>query len=205
MPRIDAPTVAEHRARQRRALIDAARELLAEGGRVPSMASVGRRAGLARTSVYQYFSSPRELMSEVVATVFPDWAREVTDRVEAAASPSGRVWAYIEANITLFASPEQKLAHVLARVVEPSVLEGPMREYHAQLQTALREALAELGEPDPEAMAQTINAIIRSGAGRFEAADGDADADAATSEALRNQILDQLRRLLGGYLKLPAS
>ena len=53
MPRITAPTVAEHHAKQRRALLDAARDLLAETGAEPSMAAVARRAGLARSSIYQ--------------------------------------------------------------------------------------------------------------------------------------------------------
>ena len=73
MPRIEAPRVAEHHARQRRALLDAAHALLAETGEAPSMAAVGRRAGLARSSVYQYFDSPGALLHAVVTDVFPTW------------------------------------------------------------------------------------------------------------------------------------
>ena len=58
MPRIDAPTVAEHHAQRRAALLAAAEELLAEQGvEAVTPAAVGARAGLARSSVYQYFSS----------------------------------------------------------------------------------------------------------------------------------------------------
>ena len=52
MPKISAATVVEHRAAQRRALLDAARDLIAEApDRVPSLADVAVRAGLARSSV----------------------------------------------------------------------------------------------------------------------------------------------------------
>ncbi len=194
MPRIDAPTVVEHHARQRRALLDATRSLLAETGEAPSMAAVGRRAGLARSSVYQYFDSPEALLHAVVADVFPDWADRVRRQVEDARSPGEQVWAYVEANVTLFASSEQAVAQALRRVVDPSVLRGPMQEFHAHLQVPLREALTDLGEPDAAAMAETIDAIVLH-ASRLAGADGSVP---------REQILQRLRRLLGGYLGLSA-
>jgi AcrR family transcriptional regulator len=199
VPRIDAPTVAEHHTRQRRALLDAARDLLAETGQAPSMAAVGRRAGLARSSVYQYFSSPQELLLEVVAHVFPDWAAQVQGRVDEAESPGERVWAYVEANIALFASSERAVAEALARVVEPSALRGPMQAFHAQLQVPLRAALTDLGEPEVETMAETIDAIIVHASHRASA-DGDALGDRDSDEVARERTLAQLRRLIGGYL-----
>jgi AcrR family transcriptional regulator len=196
VPRIDAPTVAEHHARQRRALLDATRSLLAETGQAPSMAAVGRRAGLARSSVYQYFDSPEALLHAVVTDVFPDWASQVRRRVDVAGSPGEKVWAYVEANIDLFASSEQAVAQALSRVVEPHVLRGPMQEFHAQLQIPLREALTDLGEPDVATMAETIDAIILH-ASRGAAHD---DATCSSGDIRRDKTLAQLRRLLGGYL-----
>ena len=49
MPRITAPTLAEHQARQRDALVEAAVAILAtEGVAAATPAAVGARAGLAR-------------------------------------------------------------------------------------------------------------------------------------------------------------
>ena len=186
MPRIEAPTVAEHHARQRRALLDAARGLLGENAAVPSMGAVARRAGLARTSVYQYFDSADELLAAVVADVFPGWARRVLDHVEAAPTPSARVWAYVEANIELFASSEQSVARALTQVVPPDVLRRPMEDFHADMQVALLEALTDLGEPEPAAIAGLIDTMIMTAA----------RADADDSEL----VLHRLRRLLGPYL-----
>ena len=57
MPRIDAATVAEHRAARERDLLEAARRLLrSEPDRVPTLREVGDQAGLSRSGVYQYFS-----------------------------------------------------------------------------------------------------------------------------------------------------
>jgi AcrR family transcriptional regulator len=199
VPRIDAPTVAEHHARQRRALLDAARSLLAETGQAPSMAAVGRRTGLARSSVYQYFASPEDLLHAVVADVFPDWANQVQQRVRAAVAPGEQVWAYIEANIDLFASSEQAVAHALTRVVEPHVLQGPMEQFHSQLQIPLREALAAFEEPEVTAIAEMIDAMIA------HASRGAGSDHLACSPPVmqRDVALRRLRRVLGGYLGLP--
>lgn len=199
MPRIDAPTVAEHHARQRRALLNAARALLAETGEAPSMTAVGRRAGLARTSVYQYFDSPEALLHAVVADVLPEWAQQVHRRVADAQSPGERVWAYVEANVALFASSEQAVAQALSRVVDPHVLRGPMQEFHAQLQVPLREALNDLGEPDVAIMSEMIDAIIVH-ASRAASSSGAVCGDGTVE---REETLERLRRLIGGYLGLP--
>lgn len=184
MPRINADTLAEHQAQQRRALLDAARVLLAETAEKPSMGAVGRRAGLARTSVYQYFPSVDDLLAALVAEIFPDWAQRVLARVEAAATPGDRVWAYVEANLDLFASSERAVGRALRRVVEPDVLRGPMEEFHRQLQVPLRQALTDFREPEPDAMAEHIDALIL-------------QASASSGAAAA-----RLRRLLGPYLRL---
>ncbi|WP_007024640.1 TetR/AcrR family transcriptional regulator [Saccharomonospora iraqiensis] len=206
MPRIQAATVAEHHEHQRRALIAAARGILAETGEVPTMGEVGRRAGLARSSVYQYFASAEELLAAVVADSFPDWARHVLDRVAAASSPGARVWAYIEANVELFTGPQQAVANALMRTVDPQVLHTPMKEFHAQLQVPLREALTALGEPEPEAMAEHLGSLVVQvardvGPCTPAAPDTDPGTPAATDAGRR--ALARLRRLLGGYLHLP--
>jgi AcrR family transcriptional regulator len=189
VPRINAATLAEHHAQQRRALLDAARSLLAETGQKPSMGAVGRRAGLARTSVYQYFASPDELLEALVAEIFPDWLQRVLDRVERATSPAERVWAYVEANIELFASSERTVARALREVVDADVLRGPMQAFHRELQVPLRQALADFGEPEPEAIAQHIDALIHHASAHLD------QPDAAAARA-------RLRRLLGAYLRL---
>lgn len=196
MPRIQAATVAEHHAQQRRALLTAARELLAETAEAPSMGAVGRRAGLARSSVYQYFTSPQDLLAAVVADVFPDWADQVTTAVTAASSPGARVWAYIEANVALFASSEQAVARALASVVEPDVLKGPMEAFHAQLQQPLVQALSDLGEPEPTVMADYVDQLV------LNATRGLRDDPPLQAGVDADAVLAPLRRLLGGYLHL---
>ncbi len=102
MPRIDAPTVVEHRAAQRRALLDAAHALLSEapGPAAGGLGEVAAKAGLARSSAYHYFRSREDLLSAVVEDMFPRWNDKI---VEAMAGADDPVWAYVEANLQLVA------------------------------------------------------------------------------------------------------
>lgn len=198
MPKIDAPTVAEHHARRRRALLDAARSLLASTGRVPTMGELGEKAGLARSSVYQYFESTEALLEAVVADVLPDWSNQVATKVRAETDPGRQIWAYIEANIDLFATSEQTVAQVLVRAVSPDVLAEPMQQFHAQLQIPLHEALTSFGEPEVPVVAEMIDAMIIQ-ASRVSH-EGNAACDSPAEQ--RGVALDRMRRLLGGYLGL---
>ncbi|WP_214403516.1 TetR/AcrR family transcriptional regulator [Pseudonocardia lacus] len=160
MPRIQAPTVAEHRKLRRRAILDAARALLEETGRAPSLAAAGARVGLARPSVYQYFTSREALLHGVVADVFPAWTTRVLDHVDAASTPADRVWAYVEANVELFTGPEQTVAKALRTLIDPAVLHEHSSQFHIRQREPLLEALRRLGEPEPERMAELVNAAI---------------------------------------------
>lgn len=191
MPRISAATVVEHRARQRRAVLDAARELLAETGEGPSLAAVGQRAGLARSSVYAYFSSREDLLAAVVDEVLPAWGEQVVAAMAAATTPADEVWAYIRTNVELFNSAEQAAAHALTRVVDPALLAGAMQDFHARMRAPLVDALHRLGEPEVEVVADLVGTLtVR--ATRTERPDGTTP-DAAEALAL-------LERLLGGWL-----
>jgi len=187
--------VAEHRQRQIRLILDAARSLLASSAQPLSLAAVGREAELPRSTVYQYFASRDDLLSAVVADVFPDWSRQVREQVEAALSPGERVWAYIVANVKLFASSEQAVARALADAVDPRVLKGPMEAFHAELQAPLQAALADLGEPHPTATAELVDTLILQLSRNLDRPNGLEETEA----------LAILRRLLGGYLKLPTT
>lgn len=77
MPRIQAATVAEHRAARLRALLDAGRAVVTETGRPPTLGAVAGRAGMARPSVYEYFSSSDDLLAALAEDITPRWTARV--------------------------------------------------------------------------------------------------------------------------------
>ena len=161
MPKIQAATVAEHRAAQRRAILDAARELLAEGGaQPPGLAAVAQRTGLARPSVYRYFTSREDLLEAVIADSFPRWSAHVTAEMDKAAGPGARVLAYVDANLHLVAAGEHAVVRGLAAALPGERLAESSRELHEQLRVPLTEALARHGAPDPDGLSDLVHAVV---------------------------------------------
>ncbi len=88
MPKINAPTVAEHRDQRRAALVHAGRDILAsQGADAVTPAAVGAAAGIARSSVYQYFDSSVALLAAIVEESFPNATATLRDAVEVGRLP----------------------------------------------------------------------------------------------------------------------
>lgn len=196
MPRIGAPSVAEHRMAQHRALVEETRSLMAETGELPSMGRISARVGLARSSVYQYFDSIDDLYLAVLNDVLPEWTASVHSRVAAARKPGERAWAYVEANVLMFAGPDHGLALALSKLTPFKGVVPAFREFHAQLQLPLQQALSELGEPEPGVMAGFIDELILHSTHHL----GEPNVIAALSG--HTHTLKRLHRLLAPYLQL---
>jgi len=169
VPRINAPTVGEHRAAQQRALLDAAREVLAEGATdIPSFGEVAARAGLARPSMYQYFKSRQHLLDALIEDAFPRWSTRVAAAMADADTPEQRVLAYIDANLTLVAEGEHAIATALAQIAPGPELDAKSRAMHEDLYTPLSDALRELGVREVAAMSELVNAVLHAASRQVE-------------------------------------
>lgn len=139
-PRITAATVAEHREQTERAILDAARRLLATEGTALTLSQVAREAGMARTNLYQYYASLDALLDALVVDLFPRWAERVNAAMDATADRGGRVIAYAVANLELVAEGEHAVLRGLA-VNAPSQLTEVSKALHDDLRRPLDEAL----------------------------------------------------------------
>lgn len=185
MPRIDAPTIAEHRERRRRALLDAARALLAgQPHQIPTLAAVASRAGLPRSSVYEYFPSRRDLLLALVQEILPNWSRRVTGAMDAVAVPGEKVLEYATANLRLVAEGEHALAAALVQSVPGEQVNASTQHMHHQMSQPLTAALTELGLPDPAVTASLISSIVYTASRMIEAG-----SDAASVEARVRELL----------------
>lgn len=194
MPRIQAATVGEHRSMQRRALLTAVRDLLASGAaEAPSLSAVAQRAGLARSSVYQYFKSRDDLLEAFIADMFPRWSGFVSEQMHSASTAAGKVLAYADANLELVAQGEHAVMRGLAMAVPGAVLAESSRVLHEQLRVPLVEALTESGAAEPVHMAGLIQAVVRTGAQMIENG-----VPAEEVRSLVRQLLEPYLRAAGG-------
>jgi AcrR family transcriptional regulator len=179
VPRIDAPTIAQHRAQRRRALLDATRALLAENPQqIPTLAAVATRAGVPRSSVYEYFPSQPDLLLELVQEILPNWSRRVTAAIAAADGPGEKVLAYATANLRLVAEGEHALATALIQSVPGEQVNASTQHMHEQMSRPLVAALADLGLSDPAVTASLISSVVYTASRMIEAG-----SDAASIEA----------------------
>ncbi|MGZ4542335.1 MAG: TetR/AcrR family transcriptional regulator [Mycobacteriaceae bacterium] len=169
MPKISAATVVAHRAAQRRALLDAARTILAETPeKRPSLGQVAARAGLARSSVYNYFTSREDLLNAVVEDMFPRWSHKVSEAMDMAEVGVGQVLAYVDANLTLVAEGEHAIVSALAAFSPQSFRDSRIMAMHDQLVLPLVGALHDEGVLDPDLCAELINAVVHKGTEMIE-------------------------------------
>lgn len=116
MPKIRAATLAEHRLRQRTALLDAARALLTEGGpEALTFPALAARTGLARSSVYEYFRSRTDVVERLCELDLPLWAAEIEAAMAAADDPLARLEAYVRGQLALAGDPGTAPCSPLAR------------------------------------------------------------------------------------------
>jgi AcrR family transcriptional regulator len=173
MPRISAPTVAEHRARQRTALLDAARRLLEERGYTAlTFGALADRTGLARPTVYEYFASKDELVVALCEREIGRQAELVRGRLEGATGPRERVAAFVRAQLDLAVEEPRLVAPPGAEVPVGAAARARIRELHQRLASTLTEALGDLDEPDRALLAGLVQGVVNAAIVRIR--DGDA-------------------------------
>ncbi|MGW3043024.1 TetR/AcrR family transcriptional regulator [Kitasatospora sp. NPDC001159] len=182
MPKISAATVAEHRAQQQAALIRAAVDVLVEqGAAAVTPASVGARAGLARSSVYQYFPSGAAILASVVESSFADANRAVDHALHGLNDPVERIVAYIETELRLAEQGAHRPASALMRADLPAECQERVRELHRQHAAPLLAAIADSGAPDPLLTAQLVGGLLQAA---VSAVDGGGDRGATAERVL---------------------
>ncbi len=164
MPKISAPTVAEHRSRQREALLRAATEILVtQGIGAVTPAAVGAAAGLARPSVYQYFSSGAAIIAAIVEDVFPRANHILADSLATAVTPRERLDAYIRVTLRLAAEGYHRPASALAGATFPPECLARLSELHREQAEPFIQVLSDLGVPDLPVTGPLLAGIIEVG------------------------------------------
>ncbi len=174
---------------RRAAIVAAARELLVTAGAsAVTPAAVAGRAGLARTSVYQYFPSTGALVAAAVEATFADANEALADAVAQAGDGAARVHAYVRHALLLAARDHGPFRRLSLPDLPPECV-ARVRELHAAMLAPLRSALEDLGVADvPLATALVFGAV--SAAAELVEHGADAEATAARTLAFVHAGLD---------------
>lgn len=184
MPKISEATVAEHRARRLRTLLDAARALVAEEGiEALSLAALARRVGLSRPSLYEYFRSKDDLVAAILEEELPRWATLVEEALAGAGGLDGKVEAYIRAQLEVMTDGRHAAAVALVEHALAETAVERIRAGHAQLLRPLVTALEEGGVAEPALRAELVQGLVDAAARLAQRTPSDAESIIAATLA----------------------
>lgn len=174
MPRIDAPTLAEHQVLRRQALVEAAAHLLGtEGPTAVTPAAVAARAGLARTSTYQYFPSTAALISAGAEERFAAIRAAVAGAVDPGAPAGERISGYVGALFDQAVTNLVGMEGVMSLPL-PQECRSRLRQLHSEVLAPVVSAMAQAGVIDPAGTVVMVNGAVQAAARRVtEGADPD--------------------------------
>lgn len=154
MPRISTPTLAEHRDWRRQQLIAAAAAIALEaGGSAVTVVAVAERAGLSRTSVYEYFGSSAELVADLILDELRRFSATLSDAIVDEAVPLDAISEWISAALHYIADGRHLLAKALSATTVPADRTAEIGLAHRALLAPLNSALTQLNIQDiPQAL-----------------------------------------------------
>ncbi|MGH3417429.1 MAG: TetR/AcrR family transcriptional regulator [Actinocrinis sp.] len=162
MPKISAATVAEHRTRQRAALIRSAIDILAEqGAAAATPAAVGARAGVARSTFYLYFPSVAALLAAIVEESFTAADDAVTQALASISGAAARIDAFVRTELQLAADGLHKPAAALMNADLPPECRERVHELHRNHYAPLHEAITATRPANPDLASQLIGGLLQ--------------------------------------------
>ena len=146
MPKIQAPSIAEHRERRRHQLIAAAMELAISGGaEAVTVSAVAQRAGLSRSSIYEYFSSSADLIADLVVEELDYYTARLAEAIKGSTDPFEKIALWIAEGLRYVEDGRHMLVKSLNTVSTPDYRKEEVAMGHRRLISPLRQALAETG------------------------------------------------------------
>ena len=92
MPKISAPSLVQQRQWRRSELLDAAASLALESGATAiTVSAVAARAGLSRTSFYEYFASSSDIVAELITDELKSFSHFLEEKVASASDPDSAI------------------------------------------------------------------------------------------------------------------
>jgi AcrR family transcriptional regulator len=183
MPRIETETLAQHRDWRRNQLIEAAAGIALEsGGSAVTVAAVAQRAGLSRTSVYEYFGSSADLIADLVLEELNNFAHYLRDAVSDTEQPIESIAAWIQSALTYIVDGRHLLAKALNATSLPQERTAAIGAAHRALLAPLVTGLTAMGVKDTQRALLFIQAITDASTKRIEGGhDAEAEIKSATA------------------------
>ena len=186
MPKIQAPTVALHRELRRQQLMSAAMELaLVSGAQSITVAAVAAKAGLARSSIYEYFASSADLVADLVLEELDYYPRRLSDAVSGETDPFKRIELWVVESLRYVADGRHMLVKSLNTISTPADRKDEILLGHRRMMAPLQESLIEAGLADIRIASALLASVTDAASIRIDAGnDAELEIQSAVNFAL---------------------
>jgi AcrR family transcriptional regulator len=168
-PKIQAATVVEQRQMRQRQLIDAALSIALESGAANiTVAAVAKRAGLARSSMYEYFSSSADLIADLVIEELALYQKRLAQAVRGTEDPYQHIELWIAAALQYVVDGRHMLIKSLNAAAIPEFRRDEISQGHRNLMTTISAPLQEIGLTDIRGAMSYLQNTIEAASVRIE-------------------------------------
>ena len=149
VPKIQAATVVEQRQMRQRQLMDAALSLALEGGvDAITVSAVAKRAGLSRSSIYEYFSSSADLVADLVVEEMAHYNSRLLIAVGNVEEPYEYIELWIAEALQYIIDGRHMLVKSLNIANTPSYRKSDIAQGHKNLMATIIKPLEIIGLSD---------------------------------------------------------
>jgi AcrR family transcriptional regulator len=168
-PKIQAATVVEQRQMRQRQLIDAALSIALESGAANiTVAAVAKRAGLARSSMYEYFSSSADLIADLVIEELALYQKRLAQAVNGTQDPYQHIELWIAEALQYVVDGRHMLIKSLNAATIPEFRRDEISQGHRNLMTTISAPLQEIGLTDIRGAMSYLQNTIEAASVRIE-------------------------------------
>jgi len=168
-PKIQAETVVEQRQLRQRQLIDAALTIALESGASSiTVAAVAEKAGMARSSIYEYFSSSADLVADLVMEELALYQNRLAKAVIGTSDPYEYVELWIAEALQYVVDGRHMLIKSLNMASIPEFRRDEISQGHRNLMVTISSPLQEMGLKDIRAAMSYLQNIIEAASVRIE-------------------------------------
>ena len=168
-PRIQAATIVEQRQMRQRQLIDAALAIAMESGAANiTVAAVAKRAGLARSSMYEYFSSSADLIADLVIEELALYQKRLAYAVRETLDPYLHIELWIAEALQYVVDGRHMLIKSLNSATIPEFRRAEISQGHRNLMTTISAPLQEIGLTDIRGAMSYLQNTIEAASVRIE-------------------------------------
>ena len=133
----------EQGARSREALLDAAIELIADGGYTATgVDAIARRSGVVKSALYWHFGSKDGLLIAALERTAREWVAEFEASVVVEAEPEQRLENLLQHVRNLFYERPERIRLILSALIERGPENEEVREGVARILSVMRDAIA---------------------------------------------------------------